>query len=241
MRAGAALLLLLTAHLASQFTLRSYFGWEFDAGTKAIVNLLQQRRASAPAQAPVGVSWPVVESVNFYRRLHGLDWMAPVTRESPACYFDDYAVLEDDLPALKRRQLEWLYRDPVAHAVLAQPGRDVRARLAALRQAGFTGRPACLAELTLKESWTELGRPGVNGHFLRDFMDAPETDSQRCASASDYTFQQPVPREWIRQDGVTLVETTLDKYYIAPEDQQKLGHLFLRAGLLRSLVHESSD
>jgi hypothetical protein len=50
------------------------------------------------------------------------------------------------------------------------------------------------------------------------------------AAPGDHTFERVVPPDWIRPDGPTLVETTLDKYYVAPADGQKLGYLFLRAG-----------
>jgi hypothetical protein len=51
-------------------------------------------------------------------------------------------------------------------------------------------------------------------------------------SPEDHTFEQAVPPEMLRADGVTLVETVLDKYYIAEADHQKLGYLFERGGFI---------
>ncbi len=63
----------------------------------------------------------------------------------------------------------------------------------------------------------------VNGKRLpEEALNAPE----------DRIFERNVPPEWIREDGVTLVETTQNKYYIAPEDGQKLGYLFIACGFV---------
>ena len=63
----------------------------------------------------------------------------------------------------------------------------------------------------------------INGKELgRRVYDSPQA----------HTFEQAVPPEMLRADGVTLVETVLDKYYIAPADQAKLGYLFVRGGFI---------
>jgi hypothetical protein len=63
----------------------------------------------------------------------------------------------------------------------------------------------------------------INGKELgRRVYDSPE----------DHTFEQAVPPEMLRADGIALVETVLDKYYIALADGQKLGYLFVRGGFL---------
>jgi hypothetical protein len=51
-------------------------------------------------------------------------------------------------------------------------------------------------------------------------------------SPEDQTFEQAVPAEMLRADGVAMVETELDEYYIAPLDGQKLGYLFVRGGFI---------
>jgi hypothetical protein len=63
----------------------------------------------------------------------------------------------------------------------------------------------------------------INGKELgRRFYNSPE----------EKTFEQAAPPEMLRADGVTLVETALDKYYIAQADKQKLGYLFERGGFI---------
>jgi hypothetical protein len=63
----------------------------------------------------------------------------------------------------------------------------------------------------------------INGKELgRRVYDSPENQ----------TFEQAVPPEMLRADGVALVETVLDKYYVAPADGQKLGYLFVRGGFI---------
>jgi hypothetical protein len=63
----------------------------------------------------------------------------------------------------------------------------------------------------------------INGKTLgRKLYNSPE----------EHTFEQAVPPEMLRADGVTLVETALDKYYISPDDGQKLGYLFMDGGFV---------
>jgi hypothetical protein len=63
----------------------------------------------------------------------------------------------------------------------------------------------------------------INGKELgRRFYNSPRAQ----------TFEQAVPPEMLRADGVALVETVLDKYYVAPADKAKLGYLFVRGGFL---------
>jgi hypothetical protein len=63
----------------------------------------------------------------------------------------------------------------------------------------------------------------INGRRLAEQLySAPEFQS----------FERPVPPQWLGEDGLALVETTLDKYFIAPEDKQKLGYLFVSGGFV---------
>jgi hypothetical protein len=284
-RAGAVVLALLCAHMATQFTPRWFFGWDFDAGTKAIANLLRHTRpASRTEPVRVGATSYLSHSLNFYRSVYRMDWIAPVTLNGPACLYDYYVVLENELAGLGRGEPRVLYRDDVAHTVLAESGPGFRARLATLRQLGFSRRLSCEADLTRREAWAAAGSPGVNGHILAGVMEEPETSHQRWTferpaflfdvsdrtnlklrlhirlpdltfkttgpvrltvwingrrlgeesyqSPEDHIFEKPVPPDWIRADGMTLVETTLDKYYVAPGDGQKLGYLFVRGGFV---------
>ena len=68
-------------------------------------------------------------------------------------------------------------------------------------------------ELTVRVNGKELGR-------------------RRYLTPGSQTFEQAVPPGLLRADGVALVETELDKYYVSPLDGQKLGYLFERGGFL---------
>ena len=277
---GAAMAALLAINFALEFNVRYYLDWEFDAATRQAAAIIAQRRprdSSRPVQ--VGANWLMRESLNFYRVSYGLDWVAEVTRDSPACTYDYYYVLADDLASLSRFGLEEIFRDRTARTVLAMPGVRARQREAALREAGFSGRPDCAADVMVDTSWTETGKPGSQRHLLRDFMEAlqrpwtfarpallfyvprrsgvrfkmdfviashtfKETGPQRLTvwlngrqigqklyrAPGEHTFEQEIAPEWLRSDGIALVETTLDKYYVAPDDGQKLGYLFVRGG-----------
>jgi hypothetical protein len=63
-------------------------------------------------------------------------------------------------------------------------------------------------------------------------INGKELGQRAYNSPEDQTFEQAVPAEMLRADGVALVETALDKYYIAPADGQKLGYLFVRGGFI---------
>ena len=45
-----------------------------------------------------------------------------------------------------------------------------------------------------------------------------------------YVVEQQVPPELLREDGVAILETTQDKYYISTGDKQKLSYLFHAGG-----------
>jgi hypothetical protein len=64
----------------------------------------------------------------------------------------------------------------------------------------------------------------VNGKLLNRLR--YDTEGRR-------TYRQRVPAEWLRPGGITLLEMEPDKCFIAPQDGQKLGFLFFRAGLAK--------
>jgi hypothetical protein len=284
--AGVAGLVLLVWIFALEFNVKSYSQWEFDAGTKRVMEMIRQDHSRQPkAQVRVGADWFLSDSMDFYRAMYGLDWMAEVTRDPPACYYDYYYVMSRNLEGLKRFDPRVLYRDDVAKTVLAVSGGSTRQRLAALHQAGFSGLPPCTADIMLNDAWVEMGRPGAERHFLHDVMGGTPADPYRWTferpallfqvpkrgntkfkmdlvvhgdtfkktgplrmtvwlngkpigqkvydSPEKQTFQQEIAPEWLRSDGLALVETTLDTYYVAPADQRKLGYLFVRGGFVQ--------
>jgi len=109
---------------AVQFQTNHYAYWRDDAGTKRIVNLIRERRrARAQQSVRIGLSWEFEAGINFYRRMHQLDWMAPATREGAKGQYDYYVLLAKETQLVKEMGLTVLYTDPVSGAVLAEPGR----------------------------------------------------------------------------------------------------------------------
>ena len=64
------------------------------------------------------------------------------------------------------------------------------------------------------------------------WINGKELGRKVYASPEEQTFEEAVPPEMLRADGFALVETALDKYYIAEADGQKLGYLFVRGGFV---------
>ena len=278
--AGSALLAFLVVVFVREWNVKSYLGWQQDAGSKTAMEMLRQKRpAGANSIARLGADAYLDEGLNFYRTLYEMDWLKPVTRDSPECSYDFYYVRTENLEAIKRFGLQELYRDPVAHTVLAEPGPEARKRAAVLRQLGIDSTPGCSADVMANSDHVENSKPGDERGMLRDFMPGPagrwrwtferpallmrapkrpntrftmdfvvhsgtfkETGPIRLSvsvngrnigeklytSAENQTFAAPVPESALRDDGIALFETRLDKYYKSPEDGQKMGLYFPR-------------
>jgi hypothetical protein len=282
--AGASLVTLTALNFALEFNVKSYKGWEFNAAARQVVDILRERYASDPKRGiRVGLNWLLADSVSFYRSMYKLDWMEPVTRESPECYFDYYVVLEGDMGRLQRFTPKQLFHDAYSGVVVAEIGTDVRKRLSALREMGVQ-QPSCSADVTLTAAALEMGHPEAPKHLLRDcmgtadkspliwtfekpallfhvskgantrfkmeFLVPPETfkksgpftmtvrlngkpiGRQAIDVPEAHTFEAAIPMNILRDDGLALVETTLDKYYIAETDGQILGYLLGNAGFV---------
>ena len=282
--AGSVLLGFSALVFVLEWNVSSYQGWEQDAGSKTAMKFLRLKRpAEATATARLGADMYLDEGLNFYRELNQLDWLKPVTRDSPECSYDFYYVREETFETVKRFGLTELHRDPIARTVLAEPSAEARKRETALRQLGFDSTPACTADFMANFCLVENSIPGSERAMLRDFMSGPagrwrwtferpallmsapkrpntkfsmdfvihsatfkDTGPIRLSviingqkigeklytSAENQTFTAAVPDSALRDDGIALVETRLDKYYQAPDDAQKLGYLFVRAGFL---------
>lgn len=118
-------------------------------------------------------------------------------------------LLHDVLPGAESEEQRWTLERPAY--LLHAPGAKVRLRLH-VRLAAETFRSTGPVRLT---AW-------INGRRLGD---------ERYTTAEDHVFVHDVPPEWLGPDGLSLVETTLDRYWIAPTDGVKLGYLFLSADL----------
>jgi len=76
-------------------------------------------------------------------------------------------------------------------------------------------------DVTFKKTGPFTMTVWLNGNSIgRKSIDAP----------GNHTFETAIPTDFLRDDGLALVETTLDKYYIAEADGQKLGYLLGNVG-----------
>jgi hypothetical protein len=168
------------------FSVTRYYGWEFDTATKRIAERIRQEHERSPrSQLRIGANWLLQEGLNFYRVAYRMDWMAPVTRDGPECYFDYYAFLEEDRPKLVRFGLEDIYRDGFAGAVLARPGPGILRELRALRELGFQGTPPCGVDFFRLGPVAVAEGGQANGHILRDFLPGEDRAGWR------WTAEQP--------------------------------------------------
>ncbi len=115
--------------LACQWNTRFFYVWRFDADTKGILRVLEQRvghprEASVPVR--LGVSWPLEPSINFYRTAWRYSWLAPADLRGPNGVYDYYAITPpmrdlklDDRAVMRERSLVPIYQGPVSGTVLA--------------------------------------------------------------------------------------------------------------------------
>ena len=124
----AAIAVLCLVQFMAEFQVTRYSEWSFDAATKRIVQLIRERQAKQPrSSVRVGNSWLLEPSLNFYRRLYKLDWMQPMTRETPDRGYDYYVFIEQDTPLIEKLGLTALYVDAGCGTSLDLPGRRTSA------------------------------------------------------------------------------------------------------------------
>jgi hypothetical protein len=113
------------------FTTSYYYQWRYDAGTRRIFQLLQQRdQLRDHRQMKLGVVWMLDFSFNFYRHMYQADWLAKVERDPPpeAGGFDYYVLLPEDAEVTGKLGLRVIYRDPVSGQELALPSLNLPSR-----------------------------------------------------------------------------------------------------------------
>jgi len=124
----AALAVLCLIQFMAEFQVTRYSEWSFDAATKRIVQLIRERQAKQPrASVRVGDTAVLEPAINFYRRLYKLDWMQPVTRDTPDGSYDYYVLTEQDTPLIEKLGLTVLFVDAGCGTALAVPGRRLPA------------------------------------------------------------------------------------------------------------------
>jgi hypothetical protein len=101
------------------FRTNCYGLWVFDAGTRHMVEILRARENGA-RPVRIAASWPLEPTLNFYRRMYGLTWLEPVTRESAELPGNYRALLPKDRGLVEKLGLTVLYEDPLAGSILAK-------------------------------------------------------------------------------------------------------------------------
>ncbi len=120
---GVVAVLCLVQFMA-EFQVTRYSEWGFDSATKRIVHVIRERQAKQPrASVRVGDTAVLEPAINFYRRLYKLDWMQPVTRETPDDSYDYYVLTEQDTPLIEKLGLTVIFVDAGCGTALAVPGR----------------------------------------------------------------------------------------------------------------------
>ncbi len=118
--------------------------------------------------------------------------------------------------------------------------RDIDDRMLPDRWRWTYERPAFLLHQTRREGVRFRMDFLIHGLYFRDKLpvelearvNGREIGRRRYTSLEQQSFDAAVPAEALREDGVALVETSIDRYYVAPEDRQKLGYLFIRGGFV---------
>jgi len=109
-------------HYAVHFQTGCYGEWRYDAATKHMMTLLVQRQREQPRPSVrAGIHWLLEPSMNFYRRVWRLDWLAPLDRKGADGDFDVYVLLSENSALVQKRNLRVLVTDPVSGAILAEP------------------------------------------------------------------------------------------------------------------------
>jgi hypothetical protein len=138
-----------------------------------MVDLIRERHAKEnDREIKVGASWFVADSINFYREMYRANWMEPVTRAGPDCYYDYYILASDDLPVARRYDLKQLYRDEVSGAVLAKANDSTIRTLATIYPPPIQRSPPCGVDPAKLGSFARMSDPGARPHIVRDMMDS---------------------------------------------------------------------
>jgi hypothetical protein len=119
--AATASLVLIAGLYSLEFRTQWYGDWKFDAGTGSLMRTLNALpREPSRSRLHLGVSWAMQSTVEFYRTIYHMNWLAPVTRDQPSCE-DDYALVQLlDRSFVDALGFEILKQDPASGAFLAQ-------------------------------------------------------------------------------------------------------------------------
>lgn len=113
---GSALLLCVNAQRS--LNLHYFAQWRYDASTEQMLEMLDRVRQGRPVR--LGANWLFEPSINYYRELNGLSWLAPVDRSGLRDDFDYYFFLPGDTRNVADQPLRSIHRFETSRATLAR-------------------------------------------------------------------------------------------------------------------------
>jgi len=115
---GCGLTLLFVAQFLTEFNVKKFWVWDYDADTRAMGDYIASHRGSGNVR--VGGSWQLSESLGFYLFQNRWDWME-INRRSPQPGDDFYTLIPQDESAVQKLRLREVFRGPVSGSILAVP------------------------------------------------------------------------------------------------------------------------
>ena len=113
---------LLLLHQLSCINVNHNFLWQYDAGTKDVMNLIA---AFGPGESrenyfkTVGISERFEPAANYYRLRYGMDWIPPFNRCGPLGVFNYYYLDKSDQGLVEKLGLKVLKVFPASGALIA--------------------------------------------------------------------------------------------------------------------------
>jgi hypothetical protein len=117
---ACALTALFALQFVTEFNVKKFWVWDYDADTKAMGEYIASHRGSRSVR--VGGSWQLSESLGFYLFQNGWDWME-INRRPPQPGDDFYTLIQQDQQALQKLGLKEVFRGPVSGSILAVPAK----------------------------------------------------------------------------------------------------------------------
>jgi hypothetical protein len=105
---------------ATQWNVRSFLVWRYDADAKSVFEALEAA-PKPPGTIRLGASWALEPALNYYRNVRNAAWMMPVERDGFNGIRQFYVVSMQDQPNAPWSQLKQIYRGPTSGVVVAVP------------------------------------------------------------------------------------------------------------------------
>jgi len=117
---ACGLALLFAAQFVTEFNVKKFWVWDYDADTRAMGEYIASHRGSGNVR--VGGSWQLSESLGFYLFQNDWDWME-INRRPPQAGDDFYTLIPQDLQSVQKLGLKEVFRGPVSGSILAVPAK----------------------------------------------------------------------------------------------------------------------